>query len=166
MQGMSGFDAYKADPSMYDVHKFMDLNHAEMTYFISQVGMAAASFGVADEDVKMVGEALNSLFNVRCAPPTEVIKGQGKELQSICIDEATCPLAEKAMCGKYDKAMEPEKVSTMTPSGTPGMSSTKAMSTPTGSMTDEPSTVPTEGAASSNGIGLAALAVGIAAFVL
>ncbi|KAL2213034.1 hypothetical protein CC79DRAFT_1315901 [Sarocladium strictum] len=169
-QGMSGFDAYSADPSMYDVHKFMDLNKAEMDYFITQVGMSAASFGVADSDVKAVGESLNKLFNVRCAPATEVIKGQGAELQSICIAE-DCPLAEKATCDKYDKAVEPEEAmtgnSTMTASGTGTMEATgtETMATETGTGTGAPGTVET-GAAAAKGLSVAALVAGVAAFVL
>ena len=159
-QGMSGFDAYSADPSMYDVHKFMNLNHAEMTYFINQVGMAAASFGVTEDDAKTVGETLNKVFNVRCAPPMEVIKGQGKELQSICIAE-DCPEAENATCDDYDKAVEPKPVNgtmTMAPTGTMSME-------PTSTGTGEPDTVET-GAAAVKGLSLAAVVAGIAAFAL
>ncbi|KAJ2975640.1 hypothetical protein NUW58_g8300 [Xylaria curta] len=32
-QGMPGFDAYTATPSMYNVHKFMDLDEAEVGYW-------------------------------------------------------------------------------------------------------------------------------------
>lgn len=170
MQGMSGFDAYSANPSMYDVHKFMDLTNAEMTYFINQVGMAAASFGVADEDVKAVGESLNSIFNVRCAPPAEVIKGQGKKLQSICINEETCPLAEDAVCDKYEEAVEPKPAgnSTMTngPTSTGGSGSGSGGSEPTASNTDDaPDSVET-GAAAAKGLSMAALVAGLAAFAL
>jgi hypothetical protein len=164
-QGMAGFDAYSADPSMYDVHKFMDLSKAEMDYFITQVGLSAASFGVADADVTAVGESLNKLFNVRCAPATEVIKGQGKQLQSICINEETCPLAEDAVCSKYDKATEPEMAgnSTTTMSGT--MEPTGTTMEPTGSSTEAPGTVET-GAAAAKGLSVAALVAGLAAFAL
>lgn len=169
MQGMSGFDAYSADPSMYDVHKFMDLSLAETTYFITQVGMAAASFGVADEDVKAVGESLNKLFNVRCAPPTEVIKGQGKELQSICINEDTCPKAENAMCDMYEKAVEPEMAGNATMTGTmtmePTSTGTEGMETGTSTGDQAPGSVET-GAAAAKGLSIAALVAGIAAFAL
>lgn len=154
MQGMPGFDAYMGSPSMFEVHKFMNLDHAETTYFIQQVGMAAASFGVADNDVKAVGESLNKLFNVRCAPPTAVIPAQGKQLQSICIDEKSCPLAKDAMCSAYDENGMPTN-GTMAP--------TTSMPSPTGTM--EPTSVPTAGAAA-NGFGFAVIALGIAAFVL
>jgi hypothetical protein len=36
----------------------MGLGYAEVSYFIEQVGMSAASFGVTSEDVMTVGEAL------------------------------------------------------------------------------------------------------------
>ncbi|PHH66154.1 hypothetical protein CDD81_217 [Ophiocordyceps australis] len=106
---MPGFMAYQGFPSQYEVHKFMDLDYAQVTYFIQQVALAAKSFGVADSDIAVVGAALNSLFNVRCAPPTTVIKSQGPHLQSICIDPETCPLAKDATCSKYEAPREPEK---------------------------------------------------------
>lgn len=159
MQGMAGFDAYMGSPSMYEVHKFMNLNHAENTYFIQQVGMAAASFGVTDADVNAVGESLDMLFNVRCGPPTAVTPHQGKQLQSICINEETCPLAKDAMCDAYGGH-----------GGNGTMTPTSGMPSPTESMeptteTMGPTSVPTDGA-SVNGFGVAALAVGLAAFVL
>ena len=40
-----GFPPYQGDPSMYRVHKYMNLDPNEVGYFISQVGGAAASFG-------------------------------------------------------------------------------------------------------------------------
>lgn len=141
----------------------MDLNLAETTYFIQQVGMAAASFGVADADVEAVGKSLNMLFNVRCGPPTEVIPGQGKQLQSICIDEETCPLAEDAMCGKYEDGMGGGS-STMMPTATGNATMTTGPE-PTATETGEPSSVPTAGAAVS-GLSLGALLAGVAAFAL
>lgn len=41
-QGLPGFDAYDGQASMYEVHKFMDLDPNEFGYFISQVGLAAS----------------------------------------------------------------------------------------------------------------------------
>jgi hypothetical protein len=43
----------------------MDLSYAEVGYFISQVADSAASFGVAKDDLTVVGNALTSLFDVR-----------------------------------------------------------------------------------------------------
>jgi hypothetical protein len=173
MQGMAGFDAYSAAPSMYEVHKFMGLENHEVGYFINQVGLAAASFGVAEDDVNAVGMALTSLFGYRCAPPAAAIEAQGPQLQSICIAE-DCPLAEDAVCDSYESVVEPQTVSSSTMSGT--MSGTMTMSTPmptgSGSMTmtmpsgtasaTSPSTmIPTAGAVA-NGANLAAIA-GVAA---
>ncbi|KAI1324426.1 hypothetical protein F5Y16DRAFT_307634 [Xylariaceae sp. FL0255] len=176
-QGMPGFDAYMGHPSMYEVHKFMDLDEAELGYFITQVGLAASSFGVADSDVQAVGTALNSTFGYRCSAPATVIKAQGPQLQAICIAD-DCPLATSAVCASYSSATEPASA-TPTPSSyssgaptssypvsTPASTTPAASSTPaSGSPTSSPSSVPTGGAAT-NGLGLAAVAGGIAAFLL
>lgn len=146
---------------MFEVHKFMNLNLAENTYFITQVGMAAASFGVAEADVTAVGEALIGLFNARCAPPTEVIPGQGPQLQSICTDEETCPLAKDAKC---DAAPPSNGTATATTAG-PTATATKTDSTTNPTGTDGTTTVPSA-AAAVNGMSIAALAAGVAAFVL
>ncbi|CAJ2510772.1 Uu.00g063970.m01.CDS01 [Anthostomella pinea] len=180
MQGMAGFDAYTADPSMYDVHKFMALNTTEVGYFIEQVGLAAASFGVADTDVTAVGTALNTLFGYRCAPPATAVKAQGPQLQSICITE-DCPIAPMAVCDKYEAVVKPTLVSmSMSASAsatTTCSSSSSRMATATGtagmpmgtsSMTvggSSTTMIPTAGAAA-NGLSLAAVAGGIAAFML
>ncbi|KAI1344133.1 hypothetical protein F5Y15DRAFT_103944 [Xylariaceae sp. FL0016] len=173
-QGMPGFDAYTGFPSMYEVHKFMDLDAAEFGYFVQQVGLAAASFGVADADVTAVGMALNSLFGYKCAPPTTAIKAQGPQLQSICIAE-DCPVAENSVCDKYEPAMEPKSATstysmmpTMT-SSYPGSSSMAATMMPNGTATMtgsmSPTMIPTAGAVA-NGMNIAAVAGGIAAFLL
>lgn len=85
--GMPGFPAYDGFPSQYQVHKFMDLDHHEVSYFIQQVGLAASSFGVSKDDVTAVGGALDKLFNYKCLPPATAIKAQGPQLQSICAEE-------------------------------------------------------------------------------
>ncbi|KPM44229.1 hypothetical protein AK830_g2325 [Neonectria ditissima] len=164
MQGMSGFAAYKGEASMYEAHKFMDLDYSEVTYFITQVAYAAASFGVAEDDIKIVGEALGSIFNVRCAPATTVIKAQGSELQSICIDTKTCPLAKSGVCSKYDTPVEPKNATAEEKSS----ASASATMSETGSATatGTAAATGTTGAAVANGVGLAAAAVGFAAFML
>ncbi|GAP83484.1 hypothetical protein SAMD00023353_0201500 [Rosellinia necatrix] len=177
-QGMPGFDAYSGEASMYEVHKFMALDENEIGYFITQVGLTAASFGVADSDVQAVGKALNSLFGSRCAPPTAVIPAQGEQLQAICIED-TCPVADKATCDKYEAVVEPSTASssgsmTATPTGSSSSAPTptgsdSATPTPTDGMGSSPSSsatpIPTGGAAT-NGFGLAAVVGGIAAFLL
>lgn len=155
---MTGFDAYEAAASMYEVHKFMALDTAEVTYFIQQVGAAAASFGVAKDDITAVATTLGDVFNVKCGPATTLIKAQGEQLQSICIAE-DCAEAKMATCDAYEKVIEPEMVkpnTTATTTAAPTASATQTMA---------PSDVPTD-AAVANGLSFAAIAVGIAAFAL
>lgn len=167
---MSGFDAYDGNPSMYKVHKFMNLGNAEMTYFITQVGMAAASFGVAKEDIDVVAKALGDTFNMRCSAPAEVIKGKGPQPQAICI-KSDCAEAKDAKCDAYAKAEAPAKCSgSMTsgsamPTGTGGMmpTGTNSMTSGTSSPT---STAPPTNAGNANGLGLAAVLAAAAAYAL
>ncbi|CEH18270.1 hypothetical protein MYCGRDRAFT_69789 [Ceraceosorus bombacis] len=63
-----GFPAYQGSVSQSAVHRYMNLNTAQVTYFIEQVGAAATSFGVTQEDVTSVANTLSQAFNVRCAP--------------------------------------------------------------------------------------------------
>ncbi|OIW32027.1 hypothetical protein CONLIGDRAFT_571547 [Coniochaeta ligniaria NRRL 30616] len=186
--GMGAFPAYTGDKSMYEVHKFMALDNAEVTYFITQVGLAASSFGVTEADVTAVGTALNSLFGRRCAPAVEVIPPQGAALQAICT-EPDCPIADGAMCGLYDNVVEPSSVSSMAGNATMTGNMTTTMSghatttvvtttdasgsvmtfTSTGMATGTTmaptATVSTAGAAAT-GLSLMAVAGGIAAMLL
>ena len=134
---------------MYEVHAFMDLNPAQLGYFIEQVALAGASFGVAESDLHAVGDALNSLFGMRCSPPTPAIKEQGPQLQAICV-ESSCPLAKDAECDGYKiAAMTPKNhteagSTNMTMPGGGGMngtSMTMPMPTGTASPTGNPSTM-------------------------
>ena len=84
MVGGGGYPAYSGSPSQYSVHKYMDLDPYQVGYFITQVGLAASSFGVADADVGAVGMALSSLFGYKCAPPVTVVPAQGSQLQAVC----------------------------------------------------------------------------------
>ena len=84
----------------------MALDQYQVGYFIEQVGLAAASFGVAKDDVTAVGKALTQLFDYRCAPNTTVVPEQGPQLQSICIVD-TCPIALNATCPAYAPVIEP-----------------------------------------------------------
>lgn len=102
MQGMPAFPAYNGDPSMFQVHKFMNLNAYQLGYFVEQVALAGASFGVAQADLEGVGAALQHIFGLRCAPPAAVVQSQGPQLQAICINMDSCPLAPDAVCGLYD----------------------------------------------------------------
>ncbi|PBP21136.1 hypothetical protein BUE80_DR008039 [Diplocarpon rosae] len=102
----STFAKYSGHPSMYEVHKYMNLNHAEVTYFIEQVAAAALSFGVDSADLGPVGLALNQLFNYKCLPATEPVPGQGKETQSICSAQS-CPILPSSTCDAYSNITDP-----------------------------------------------------------
>ncbi|TVY68884.1 hypothetical protein LSUE1_G008072 [Lachnellula suecica] len=156
MQGGSDYPAYTGHASMYSVHEFMDLSYAEVTYFIEQVGLSAASFGVTADDVTAVGEALEMYFDVRCGPETTIIPSQGAQLQSICID-STCPLAANSTCSSYNATMMPSNATASS-----SVSATSSMSAATGTSTGAVST----GAAAAVGMSFAAIAAGAAALFL
>lgn len=149
----------------------MDLSAAEVGYFIEQVAMSAASFGVAASDLMVVGTALNSLFGYRCAPETVVIPSQSAQLQAICIDD-TCPISPNATCSSYAAVMKPGNAttsskpsSTTTGSGASGSSS--ATATKSGSSTSgtlSPTTV--SAGAATFGMSFAVIAGGLAALFL
>lgn len=110
----------------------MALDYNEMSYFNQQVGLAAASFGVADEDVAEVGTALDKLFSYRCSAPTTVIPEHGPQLQSMCTSE-DCPLAENATCALYENdgvGMEPKNATMPTTNTTSGSSGNSSMPSP------------------------------------
>lgn len=79
----------------------MALDPNEIGYFITQVGLSAASFGVAQSDINAIGTALFTTFGYKCSPPVTVVPSQGPQLESICVD-ATCQLDPHANCGLYD----------------------------------------------------------------
>ncbi|KAF2430005.1 hypothetical protein EJ08DRAFT_697798 [Tothia fuscella] len=106
LQGQDGYPKYAGSNNMGSVHKFMGLSHAEVTYFITQVGLSAASFGVTTEDVTAVGTALNEAFGYICSPPASIPASEPKEPQAICQAD-DCPLAANAQCSAYDKVVEP-----------------------------------------------------------
>ncbi|PPJ54345.1 hypothetical protein CBER1_07121 [Cercospora berteroae] len=91
---------YAGRTSMYEVHKFMDLDKLAVGWFIQQVGLSAASFGVSDEDVATVGKALSDTFGKRCSPPASVPPSAEPMLQAICI-QSNCPLADMPVCDAY-----------------------------------------------------------------
>jgi len=134
--GVGAFPAYAGHASMASVHQFMDLDAYEVGYFIEQVGLAAASFGVAESDIVGVADALNALFGYKCAPAVTVIPAQGPQYESICI-AADCPTAANATCSSYITAMEPAMANATNmymSNSTTGSNSTAASSaTPTSS---------------------------------
>ena len=90
------------------ISRFMGLDPNEVGYFISQVGLAAASFGVASSDIQIVAQVLVSYFMFRCAPPLAIVPGDGPQLQPICGD-AMCPLSPMPECWLYDDyGIDPE----------------------------------------------------------
>ncbi|KAI5363666.1 hypothetical protein Slin15195_G093190 [Septoria linicola] len=97
---------YEGRTSQYEVHKYMALDEREVGWFITQVGTSAASFGVTDEDVATVGQALQDTFGRRCSAPASVPPTAEPELQAICI-ESSCPLADMPMCEAYEEVVEP-----------------------------------------------------------
>lgn len=114
----------------------MDLDEHEVGYFITQVGLAAASFGVTTEDATAVGTTLGKIFGVRCAPPTPVIPSQGPQLQSICVAN-TCPLSPGDTCAAYQPTFEPAVANITLVGNTTTSTNTTASGTaaPTGSST-------------------------------
>ncbi|KAK1491623.1 hypothetical protein CCUS01_14237 [Colletotrichum cuscutae] len=159
--GMAGFPKYSGFASMYEVHKFMDLDQNELGYFITQVAMAAASFGVAQDDLKAVGMALNQLFGMRCSPSATAIPEQGPQLQAICIQDS-CPISTNSTCASYQPAMAPKNA---TATGGMNATMTSTMTGATMTSTMAPSTVPTAGAAA-QGVSLAALIAGLLACLI
>lgn len=151
----------------------MNLNAHEIGYFITQVGLAAASFGVAEDDVTAVGESLGKIFGYRCAPPAVVVPSQGAHLQSICLAEE-CPLSPNATCAAYDKSVEPLVANATLAMGLGRNADNSSSSTATGSGSGTaggamPSQTGSSGAASMIGISyvpvLAAAAAAVAAGV-
>lgn len=83
--GMTGYPSYDGAISMYKVHKFMALDPYDFGYFVQQVALSAASFGVAPADLQYVGDALGDMFGHRCSPLTHFVPTAIDALQSICI---------------------------------------------------------------------------------
>jgi len=149
--------SYQGNPSMSEVHRFMNLDPIEMGYFIQEVGLAATSFGVTSEDATTVGMALTNAFDYRCSPPTSLGGGAPNASQSICLDSA-CPLAPESNC---------TATATSFPNGTSGAEAATSTGTPsTGSSSGGSSTGGSSDGASTliiNAVG--ALALAAAGFV-
>jgi hypothetical protein len=122
-----GFPSYKGHTNLGDIDRFMDLDAAEVGYFIEQVSLSAASFGVADADVTAVGMALNKLFGYKCSPPVAVLPNATAETQAICQAE-DCALAGNAICAAYPMMGMPMSPANATmPSAIGAMSSAATM---------------------------------------
>lgn len=94
---------------MGSVHQFMNLDPYQLGYFITQVGLSAASFGVSDADVAVVGMALQQHFEYKCAPPEDIVPGAQPQIQAVCVNPA-CPLAVNATCSLYTNVTNPTYV--------------------------------------------------------
>lgn len=127
----------------------MDLDENEVGYFITQVGLAATSFGVTVEDATAVGTTLGKIFGVRCAPATPVIPSQGPQLQSICVAD-TCPLSPGDTCAAYQPTFEPAVANSTLVGNTTVSSSASGTASKTASPTGS-STIASKGAASLTG---------------
>jgi hypothetical protein len=97
----AGFPAYAGDPDMFRVHKFMGITAEQNDYFINQVGLSAASFGVTAADVTTIYNYLDDTYNTRCAPPLTASDGVPAYLigtnPSICTADS-CPMAMDSTC--------------------------------------------------------------------
>lgn len=176
--GTAGFPAYMGVQSQQTVHAFMDLDTAQNSWFIENVGLAAASFGVSQEDIMTVATTLNGTFGYRCAPAVTVIPSAGPVYESIC-QNVTCPIAPNSTCGSGPAVMYPAAVGAMSGSSSM-MSSSSSMAsmmasssatgtaaTKTGSSTTASATVAAyTGAAAAVAPGLLAGVAGLVAFAL
>ncbi|KAF2677718.1 hypothetical protein K458DRAFT_436357 [Lentithecium fluviatile CBS 122367] len=143
-----GFPKYSGQ-DMASSHAFMDLDPSEFGYFVTQVGLAATSFGVTTDDVSTVATALQKLFGYRCSPKVAVIPEMGPTLNSICQNEK-CPLDPNAQCSAY-----PNNGVTMEPAWVDGINMTAP--SPTGTM---PSATTTGAVMFSGGASVERVAVG------
>jgi len=98
----------------------MDLDANQIGWFIQQVGLAAASFGVTQADVTTIGTTLNTVFNYRCSPPVNLVGTSA--LQSICDNPEKCPLDPNAMCQLYESPYPHPAYSGNCPAGSWGSS--------------------------------------------
>ena len=119
---VTAFKPYSGDISMYSVHKFMNLNAAQVGYFIQQVGLSAASFGVSTEDVSYVGNALTTLFNTKCSRAVALTPQTTPDLQSVCTGD-NCVVAKDSDSICLSNSTTP--TTTTTTAKTPEQTTTK-----------------------------------------
>jgi len=176
MQGNTDFPAYAGSNSMYEVHKFMDLSAAEFGYFVTQVALSAMSFGVATDDITIVGKALTSAFGYKDSMPAVVVPSQPAALQAICIGDG-CPTAANSTTAGYTSVMEPSTaISSLVPTLAPATGTTtpaaaatatsSGAATGTSSGTAAATTSAKAAGAAAIGANIAAVAVGGLAVLL
>jgi hypothetical protein len=142
----------------------MQLGYAQVSYFVEQVGLSAASFGVATEDVMTVGTDLMNFFGYKCEAPITIVPAQGAQLQSIC-DDDTCPLAPNSTCAAYNNTIPAPSNATSIGSGS-SATGTATMGGATGTSTSSPAATVSKAAGAVAGMSFAAVAGGIAAMFL
>ncbi|KAI1151574.1 hypothetical protein F4825DRAFT_352687 [Nemania diffusa] len=105
--GTPTFPPYAGKASMYEVHKYMDLNAAELGYFIEQAVKGLVSFGFSDADAQFVNATLTGKFDSRCAPAEPIIPASaGPQLQAICV-APDCALSANDTCSAYGNVTAP-----------------------------------------------------------
>ena len=95
--GEKDYPDYIGPASVYDVHKYMNLDPIEVGYFINQIGLALKSVGATEADVAQSNNTFDGMFNVRCHPPEAIIKHQGLQYNSICSNKK-CKVAKNPIC--------------------------------------------------------------------
>lgn len=104
----------------------MSLNHYQLAYFIDQLTLASEMYGFSASDAQALDTYMNSLYNVRCAPPAILDSSKkGPQLLSLCQDPS-CPLAvPNSDCEAYanitaDGIVPSDTVATPTPTSSLG----------------------------------------------
>lgn len=150
----------------------MNLDPYQVGYFITQVGLSAASFGVTEDDVTAVGESLNKAFGYKCEPSAPVVPAQGSQLQSICQADS-CPLSPNDTCSAYGTSVEPKVANATLAMGegdnsTSPSSSSSATGTATGTATGASGSATDSSKPNSGGslMGISLSIIGAAAFAL
>ncbi|KAL3460744.1 hypothetical protein BJX64DRAFT_290052 [Aspergillus heterothallicus] len=136
----SSFPNYQGRTSMYEVHRYMNLDLTQMNFFITQVRDSAISLGISPTDAAVLVDTLDTSFNTRCSPPAIITSSTGPiadtaELQAVCI-AADCPLARGADCEAYPlngRALVPVNVTGSGGSGTTNTTTTTSTSSGGGS---------------------------------
>lgn len=92
-------EPYAGSTNMAEVHQYMDIDNNEFKYFVTQVGLSAASFGVAAADVTAIGTALNNAFGYRCSAPASIPASAAPAPQAIC--QAVSSFAKSSQERRY-----------------------------------------------------------------
>ena len=119
----------------------MDLDSHQIGYFITQVGLAASSFGVSSTDITAIATALGEAFAVKCAPPTVIDPSQDPQLQSICLAD-DCPKTPTGECRLYGTSAGEPAVANATLAMGEGKNGTDTNGTSKTTGSQEPTTGP------------------------